>query len=245
MLTSASTLKGYAAKASDGEIGTVADLLFDDQTWRVRWLVVNTGNWLSERMVLAHPTAIGAVDHAAGLLSLAMTKAQVEASPELFEHQPVSQQMEANLYAHYGWDPVYANALFPINPIAQPLSPPPLFGSDVAEAAADAEDADPHLRSVNSLSGYHIVASDGTIGHVESFAIDEAGWVIKYLIVDTKNWWPGKKVLISPDSVTEISWADRQIHVKLSGDQIKASPPWTPADATAQSFGWVGDDWRL
>ena len=63
-------------------------------------------------------------------------------------------------------------------------------------------DDDPHLRSIEAVTGYHIHASDGEIGHVEDFLIEDADWSIRYLVVDTKNWWPGKKVLISPRSVT-------------------------------------------
>jgi hypothetical protein len=83
MLRHTSDIKGYAIHASDGQIGSVSDYLFDDQTWLVRWLVVDTGHWLPGRKVLLPPSALGHVDHIARQFNVRLTKAEVEASPDI------------------------------------------------------------------------------------------------------------------------------------------------------------------
>jgi sporulation protein YlmC with PRC-barrel domain len=255
MLLVVSALKGYAIEASDGRLGTVSDFLFDDVTWKVRWLVVDTGAWLTGHKVLVHPSAIGQMDNDRRRLPVALTKAQVEASPDILQDQPVSRQMEDHLYDYYGWDPRWGgSSYFGTNPgaIASPLSPPPYFGgAAVREAAGDdprADDGDPHLRSIAVVTGYHIHASDGEIGHVENFLVDDARWDVRYLIIDTRNWWPGQHVLISPYAVQDISWPDHQIRLDVARDQVKASPPWDPLDKIDQAYerrlhdhyGWCG-----
>lgn len=229
MLKRASALTGYAIVASDGEIGAMADVLFDDRTWLVRWLVVDTGKWLATRKVLLHPTAVGKADHERRELPVALTREQVRGSPELSEHEPVSMQMERHLYDYYGWEPMTLESSFGGNPIASRYSAPPLFVfAPQAEIAIHEADCDPHLRSLDAVAGYHVVASDGAIGKVEDMLIDDAGWGIRYLVVDTGTWWSGKRVLISPHAVREISWADREIRVDVSREQVKGSPAWSP-----------------
>jgi len=227
MLKFASALRGYAIEVSDGEIGTVADFLVDDLTWRTRWLVVDTGGWLRGRMVLLHPAAIGGVDHERRQLSVDLTRAQVEGSPELSEHEPVSMRMERHLYDYYGWEPMAMEYSFGANPIASKFSAPPFFASaPAAEVAAPADDCDPHLRSLEAIKHYHLVGSDGAIGKVDNLLVDDAEWRVAYLVIETGHWWSGKHVLVSRHAVKEISWADREIRADITRSQVKASPPW-------------------
>ncbi len=229
MLKLASALMGYVIEASDGEIGAVADVLFDDRTWLARWLVVDTGKWLTTRKVLLHPSTIGKVDHERRALSIALTRAQVQGSPELSEHEPVSMQMERHLYDYYGWEPNSLESGFGVNPIASRYSAPPLFVfAPQAETTNPETDCDPHLRSIDAIKGYHILAIDGAIGKVEDMLVDDAGWGIPYLVAETGHWWSGKHVLISRHAVKDISWADRQLSAGVSRAQVKASPPWSP-----------------
>jgi hypothetical protein len=255
MLVVGSAFKGYTLEASDGGIGTVSDLLFDDSTWQVRWLVVDTGKWLPGRAVLIHPSAIGEPDHVREKLPVTLTKAQVKDSPDLLQDRPVSQQMESNLYDYYGWDPLWGGGYFGAGAMASPPVPMPyLGGAAVREAGiieARLNDGDPHLRSIAAVKGYHIHARDGEIGHVENFLIDDASWGIRYLIIDTRNWWPGKHVLMSPYAVREISWSDEQIELDVTRDQVKASPAWNPMDMIDQiyeeelhrHYDWPGYGW--
>lgn len=126
MLRVVSGLKGYGIEASDGSLGTVADFLFDDRTWRIRWLVVDTGTWLSGRKVLVHPSAIGQADDDHKQLPVTLTKAQVHDSPNILQDRPVSMQMEADLFGYYGWDPMWGAGLGGAG-MAWPLAAPPLF----------------------------------------------------------------------------------------------------------------------
>ena len=255
MMQVISALKGFAIEASDGRIGSVADLLFDDASWRVRWLVADCGTWLTGRKVLIHPSAISRIDFERQQLLVTLTKAQVEKSPELADDQPVSQQMENQLYTYYGWDPLWGGPYLsePPGAIAWPYMAPPYFGLGLNAGGAHGRRAslrgsDPHVRSVNEVTGYHIHAVDGEIGHIENFMIDDADWSIHYFIVDTRNWWSGQRVLISPLAVKSIDWFVRHVELDVSREQVKSSPSWDPLDAFTQiyakrlhqHYGWPG-----
>jgi hypothetical protein len=259
MLRVTSTLKGTPIEAKDGKLGSVADHLLDDRTWKIRWLVVDTGTWLAGRKVLIHPSAIRSIDEAATGLACDLTRAQIEASPGITDDEPVSLQMENHLYDYYGWNPMWGASMFGGGAIAMPLSSPPYFGGigqgeaatamidDMAEREAS-RDADPNLRSVAELTRYDIEASDGAIGHIQDFLVDDAAWEIRYLIVDTRNWWPGKHVLVSPFAVREISYPKREVRLDVTRDKVKDSPPWDPVDDLDLSYerrlhahyGWPG-----
>jgi sporulation protein YlmC with PRC-barrel domain len=255
MMQVISALKGSAIEASDGRVGTVADFLFDDASWRVRWLVVDCGTWLTGRKVLIHPSAVSMADLERHRFAVALTKAQIEKSPELADDQPVSQQMENRLYTYYGWDPLWNGPYLSETPgaIAWPYMAPPYFGLGLNTAEAHGkglrlQGADPHVRSVDEVTGYHIHAVDGEIGHVENFMVDDADWSIHYFIVDTRNWWSGKRVLISPLAVKSIDWFERRVEIDVSREQVNSSPPWDPLDVFTQldakllhkHYGWPG-----
>ena len=248
MLWTASVINGYAVAASDGQIGTVSDFLFDDTNWLVRWLVVDTGNWLSGRKVLLPPSVLGHLDPKEKTCSVKLTMQQVKDSPEIDTDLPVSRQMETSVYGYYGWSPYWgagATGGYAFMPggisiiggttmaAARPL------GSRLREEAiaeAELSHDDPHLRSIEAVNGYHIHASDGEIGHVDDFLIGDADWSIRYLVVDTKNWWAGKKVLISPRSVAEIDWVDRLVNIDVDRQRIKDSPAYDAATTIDQAY---------
>jgi uncharacterized protein YrrD len=254
MLQVISALTGYSIEASDGAIGSISDFLFDSQTWKIRWLVVDTGSWLTERKVLLQPSAIANADYERQRLMTNLTKSQVEGSPDILQHQPISRQMERDLYSYYGWDPLWGGDYLggSAGAMAAPLATEPYFGIASAPEAA-AIDAvplaeDSHLQSIEEVAGCHIEAVDGQIGHVEDFVIESAGWSIRYLVVDTSNWWLGQHVLMSPHAVTEIDWTDQHVHFNVTRDQVKASPPWDPVKLMDQDYmkqlhshyGWPG-----
>jgi hypothetical protein len=255
MLQVISPLKGFAIEANDGRIGTVVvDYLFDDASWKVRWLVIDCGTWLTGRKVLIHPSAISREDLEQQQFVVALTKAQVEDSPKLLEDQPVSQQLEKQLYSYYGWDPLWGGVNLSAIPgaMASPLMAPPYLGLGPTDEAETGDgrlrEADPHLRSVVEVSGYRVQAVDGEIGHIENLMIDDADWSVHYLIVDTRNLWFGKHVLISPLAVKAIDWLDRRVRLNVSRELVKASPPWDPlvafndeyAKRLYKHFGWAG-----
>jgi hypothetical protein len=231
MLRNASAVNGYAIVASDGHLGAVSDFLFDDTTWLIRWLVVKTGDWLSGRKVLLPAFALGHLNPERREFSVRLTKQQVKESPDIDTERPVSRQMETHIYDYYGWSPYWGTGLYTggytygsggggILPMPWPASS--RDGQD--SAALDRSRDDPHLRSTESITGYHIHAIDGQIGHVEDFLIEDGDWSIHYLTVDTKNWWPGKRVLISPRSVQEINWTDGMVNLHVDRKKVRDSP---------------------
>ncbi len=227
MQYSVKDLKGYAIGATDGDIGKLDDFYFDDESWTIRYLVAETGNWLMNRKVLISPFAIGKADLSKKRLNVTLTKKQVEESPSIDTDKPVSRQHEASYLDYYGY-PYYW-----IGPhLWGPITYPRLSGVDQKRneevRALRKEANDLHLRSVSKVTGHHIEATDGHIGHAEDFLIDGETWEIRYLVVDTQNWWPGKKVLVAPLWVSRVSWSDSTVYVDLSREMIKNGPEYHP-----------------
>ena len=222
MLRSVKELHNYVVHATDGDIGSVYALLFDDLTWNTRYLVCDVGVWLPGRRVLLAPAALAQPRYDTQMVPVTLTKEQVENSPGIDSDMPVERQYEIVLHRYYNW-PAYWGALEPVGALTPPLP---------AVAMAEMEEepkADPHLRSTREVIGYYIEARDGDIGHVEDFILDDATWAIRYMVVDTRNWWPGKQVLVAPQWVTEIRWGDTQVQVDMTREQIKNSPEFDPA----------------
>ena len=234
MLWHTSAINGYTIEARDGDIGTVSDFLFDDASWLVRWLVVDTGNWLSGRKVLLPPSVLGRVDAKDRVFAVKLTKQQIKDSPEIDSDRPVSRQIESRVYDYYGWSPYWGSGLYmggfgymPGSGMTSPYLGARHREQKIDEAQADRDDA--HLRSVEAVTGYHIHATNGEIGHVEDFLVDDANWSIHYLVVDTRNWWPGKKILVSSRSAGEIDWTDRLVNLDVDRQRIKDSPAYDPS----------------
>jgi hypothetical protein len=225
MLTSAAHLKGLAIHATDGKIGIVDEFYFDDQTWAIRYLTVDTAGWLGGRQVLISPFSVVHTDWQAKRIDVALTKKQVENSPDIDTHKPVSRQHEAAYMGYYGYPYYWAgpNMWGPASyPSGLPV-PAGVFGEAHAEHIHK-EKLDFHLRSNHAVSGYHVEAADGEIGHVESFIMDDRAWAIRYMEVTTRNWWPGKKVLVSPAWIQRVSWDHSKVYVGLSRQAIRSGP---------------------
>lgn len=239
MLRNVSLINGYAIAASDGRLGTVSDFLFDDASWLVRWVVVDTGSWLSGRKVLLPSSVLGHIDPKGEQFSVRLTMQQVKDSPDIDSERPVSRQMEANIYDYYGWSPYWGSGFY-MGGYMGAIAPVPLpLGSrqrenDIADARRSHDD--PHLRSIEVVTGYHIHASDGEIGHVEDFLMEDADWSIRYLVVDTKNWWSGKKVLISPRSAQQIDWTNRLVNLNVDRQRVKDSPAYDPTTTVDRAY---------
>ena len=223
MLRNVTRLEGYVIRAMDGELGTVYQLYFDDETWVIRYLTVELG-WLGGRRVLISPLSVTHVDWIDKRLDVALTKSQVENSPNIDTDKPVSRQHEIAYSGYYGY-PYYWGGAFLGGPanypggVGMPYKP-----STEPTPARIGKDTDSHLRSTKAVTGYHIEATDGEIGHVGAFIVDDAAWAIRYIEVATKNWWPGKKVLVSPAWIERMSWEDSKVYVGLSREAIKSAP---------------------
>jgi hypothetical protein len=241
MLWTASGIEGYAIRASDGELGTVVDFLFTDDSWLVRWLVVDTGNWLSGRKVLLPPTVLGHPDPATREFPVRLTMQQVKDSPEIASDRPVSRQDETNIYGYYGWRPYWGDGFF--------MGGYGFMGEDWVGSQAPGtseregniantrlNDADPHLRSVAAVTGYHVHATDGEVGHVKDFLLEDVDWSIHYVVVDTRNWWPGEQVLISPGLAREINWPDKLVHLTVDRQKVKSSPAYNEMTTVDRNY---------
>jgi len=211
MLRSLKDLEGYAIEATDGTIGHVSDFYFDDEAWVVRFLVVETGTWLLSRRVLIAPEAIGVPDWDGRVLPVAITKEQVRRSPHIDTNSPVSREHEMLNLGYYGYTYYWER-------------------EQAARRAMQRREGDPHLRSCKDLIDYHIEATDGEIGHLESILVDEANWVVRYLVAYTSNWWLGHHVLVSPEWVEDVNWAEHTVSVDLSCEEVRQSPEYDPHD---------------
>ena len=231
MLSKASTLKGYKLDALDGDIGRVKEFYFDDRHWTIRYLVANSGAWLIGRQVLIAPHALVAINGPEQSIAINLTKEQIKSSPELDSDKPVSRQFEESYYGYYGW-PGYWQG-----PYVWGDSPTPERNREKTYVTIPGEKAwNHHLRSTLAVTGYDLHARDGDIGHVSDFIIDDETWAIRYLIIDTGNWWPGKKVLVSPHWIQRVSWSEAKVFVNLSRETIQKSPQFTNASRLTRDY---------
>lgn len=249
MLRSVNDLKGFEIVATDGEIGDVEQFYFDDERWALRYIVVNTGSWLSGRQVLISPFSVMHVDRENKKLQVTLTKSQVEKSPSIDTHKPVSRQMEAAHADYYGYSYYWGSPLlwgtgeYPVTAIQQPASMAAAAGAgtkgrqtSTLATPVQVNLKDVHLRSVQEVASYHIAATDGEIGHVEDFIVEDDSWAIRYLAIDTRNWLPGKKVMISPQWISSIDWAQAKVHVNLSCEGIKDSPEYDHSKLISREY---------
>ena len=231
MLYNLSTLEDFSLGALDGEIGSVEDFYFDDQAWTIRYLVAGTGNWLSGRTVLISPAALRKVNFDDNRIEVKLTQEQIRNSPDIDTHKPISRQHESALHDYYGF-PYYWGGPYLWGPVAYPgaIVPPPEAveqNSQERELRAVEEKhrlEDQHLRSTREVTGYTIEASDGDIGHVEDFLIEDGNWTIRYAVVDTRNWWPGKHVLVPPRWIIGVDWSASKARIDVPREQIKQAP---------------------
>ena len=232
MLRNIKDMHGFSLKAKDGEIGKADEFYFDDHTWVIRYLVADTGSWLVDNKVLISPDSIESLNWEREVFQINLTKDQIEQSPKIANDKPVSHQHEINMVNYYGWPNYWAGMSGPVVGAIHPLPVEVMNKAEREAIEVDKQEepaGDPNLRSTNEVTGYNIQASDGSIGHVEDFLVDDE-WKIRYLIVDTRNWLPGgRKVILSLNWIKDINWTDSSVKVNLTKDQIKNSPDYDPS----------------
>lgn len=234
MLRSLRTIEHYTVCATDGEVGKVVNFFFDDRRWSVRYLVVDTGGFLNRHEVLISPISFSDVEWSTQQFHLTLTKDKVRNSPSVDTQKPVSRQHEEafnNYYAYpsYWMDPDVWNAGAAPSLLAAEAWSEPLN-------ASSEQSVDIHLRSAKEVRGYEIRATDDSIGHVDDFIVEDADWEIRYLAIDTSNWWFGKKVLVAPQWATGISWEERNVNIDMSRQAIKDSPEWEPTAIISREY---------
>jgi uncharacterized protein YrrD len=222
MLQRLAPLRAATVHALDGDIGTVEDFYFDDERWTIRYVVVSTGRWLSERSVLLSVISILGPDWGAKRLPVRLTREQVRKSPDVDTHQRVSRAQEAAILSHYSY-PYYWSGPALWGPV-----PFPAIAADTATVGLlrppAASEHDQRLRSCEEVVGYHVHARDGDVGHVDDFVVDPQAWTIEYVVIDTSDWIGTPPVVIEPTVIRRISWMDHTIDVALPREALKNSP---------------------
>jgi hypothetical protein len=230
-------LVGYAVRAVDGDIGRTVDFYFDDETWTVRYLVVQTemDDEGVAKTVLLSPMAISIADFDTRQIEINRTAEQVRNSPGRETDRPVSREWEKNYSQFYRW-PYYwmGPGLWgmwgtPLQAAGAPYMSPERL------AALDARDKPPsgnRLRSGLEVIGYAVEASDGSAGRVEDLLVDDVSWKVHHIMVDTTSWWPGGEVLVPTDLAADIDWPRQQIRFDLSREDIQNRPEFRPSGPT-------------
>ena len=219
MLINTTDLHGSRLAASDGDIGNIKDFYFDDKTWVIRYLVADTASWLTERLVLISPHAFGKYDAEARILPVKLTRKQIEDSPPIEAHKSVSRQYEIDFYRYYGWPTYWDGAAmwgvgdYPVVP-AQAKNE---FSKGIRHHHRD----DKHLQSALSVKGYPIQTTDGILGHVTGFLVDDRSWAIRELAVESGHWYSGREILISPEKIVKISFEKSVVIVSLTKEDIE------------------------
>jgi len=226
MLQNAWTLKGFSIQATDGKIGHVDDFYFDDITWAVRYVVVDTGNWISGHEVLLSPIALSGISQDDRCIKISFTRDHVSGAPGAESELPVTRQWEAEYHDYFGWPYYWEGAgLFGTGPYPEFVKE---MSDSTEETLKNETKGDPHLQSARDVGDCRITAADGDIGHVVDFIIDEESWIIRYVEVDTGNWLPGKKVLLSTRLISAINWANGCLQISLNRSVIENAPPYDP-----------------
>jgi hypothetical protein len=219
MLQSIKQLYGNKLAALDGDIGHVKDFYFDDENWVVRYLVADTGSWLTGRLVLLTPHAFGKLDQDEKTLHIKLHKKKIQDSPSIESHKPVSRQYETDYYGYYGW-PTYWDGSAMWGMGSYPVVLPPSKKEMEIQKKYHHRD-DKHLRSMQAVTGYHIQSADGEIGHVNSFLVDDKSWAIHELVIETGHWYSGKEILIPTSKVKKISYEEAKVFVSLTKADIQ------------------------
>ncbi len=238
MLRSLKELDRFTVQASDGDIGSVEHFLLDDGRWVIRYLVVDTVEFLDGRQVLISPISFGQIEWDSRRFHLSLAMAQIASCPGTEKDQPVSRQHEDDLNQHYGYLPYWAySGLWGMgdNP-AMIAAKRESVAAARAVALTEDRTSDSHLRSTSELRGYHIQGTDEAIGHVDDFIFDEETWQVRYLVIDTSNWWFGKKVLIPPQWASHISWEEARVDIEMSREAIQSAPEWNSEAALTRDY---------
>jgi hypothetical protein len=235
MLRSMKDMENYTIGATDGIIGQVRDFYFDDAAWVIRYWVVDPGD--GRRKVLISPISIGTPNWSEKILPVSLTRTQVAHSPDIDTDKPVSRQQEMGYLGYYGYGNYWGGGglwgagIYPdeLQAGLQQRGARTAKPTDAAGIPAQDQRDDPHLRSGNAVMRYYVHASDGDLGHVEGFLVDDKTWAVRYLIVNTSNWWLGHTVLIAPQWIERVGWAECTVSVGLTRDAIEHSPPYDAA----------------
>lgn len=238
MLRSIKEFSGYPIEGPEGELGKVKDILFDDHEWGVRYLVADTGGWLHKDQVLVSPKHLRSPDYSKRFL-VKLTRAEIESGPRLEDAAPVSKQYEDEYSRYYKIEPYWQAAgilgatSWP-RPGVAASQPSPVEKEEHEKVLAQIEQW--QIRSTHEVIGYNIAAIDGEIGHLADMILDTEEWRIRYFVIKTRNWLPGRTVLADTDWIREISWQSNNVVVEMTKEQLKGSPKFDPKEAVNRGY---------
>ncbi|MBD3181588.1 PRC-barrel domain containing protein [Candidatus Poribacteria bacterium] len=238
MLRNIKEIQGYTIRAIDGEIGNVHDFYFDDRMWVIRYMIADTGGWLSGRKVLISPIALDKPKWEEEILPVNLKKEKVENSPGVDTEKTVSRQHERETLEYYRWPIYWEYMSYPSITAARTTVHPEMAAKQAEKEPQEEkkEEGDSHLRSTKEVEDYKIQANDGEIGHVDDYVVDDEDWTIRYIVVDTRNWLPGKKVLVAPQWIKNVEWTNRKVYVDLPKEAIKNSPEFDPSSPINRDY---------
>jgi len=221
MFHSLRSMIGKKVLATDAVLGKVIDFYFDDLTWTARYVVVETGTWLSYRQVLISLISLGLQDWDSNVLIVNLTSEQVRNSPDIDTKRPVFRQNEILLHDYYQWSPYWENGYqgtFGVTsfPLFEDFIPPDKEQSE--------SNNDPHLRSICQVTGYTVHANDSIVGEVEGFITENDSWKIKFIAVATGSWMAFQKVLVFSSLISDVNWSKASINVDCTKETIKVNP---------------------
>lgn len=232
MTTSLETLRGYHLKATDGVFGRIRDILFEEGPWTGRWIVADTGDWLFGRKVLLSPVSFFTPVEDEKTVPLRLSRKEIEAAPSLDEDAPISRTYEKTFYDHYMWpyywmgEGMWGNVTHPAY-----LFPTKNQVSEKLDTRTPEEKQDPPLRSGHELTKYRLMSGEDVLGYVEDVLLDPETWEVKYFQCDTRKWFHGKTLHVSPEKVTDVDWHHHRLSVDFTQEELlKASENEDKAD---------------
>lgn len=217
----------------DGEVGFIYDLYFDDQSWAARYFTVNTGGWLSGRIVLIAPVAVIGIDAAHTSMRVNLQREQIAQAPAIDIAQPISRQYEIDHYQYYGWKPYWHTD--PTG-LAGPAYNPDSSVMTLDKPLLPEPSEPPHLSKTDEMIGYQIHTRDGEVGQVQDLLVDEEDWVVRYAEVDTQKWSSGKIVLAQTRQVEQIDYPSRTLTMSLSRQAIQSAPAYDPTEPITPGY---------
>jgi uncharacterized protein YrrD len=227
MMYRASEVLGLKVEATDGRIGKVDDIFFDEAVWKVRHFVVDAGGWIQEREVLIAPQAMTGISITESSIHTELSREKVENSPPLQTDLPVSRQYERFLYEYYGWRPywVYPDG-FSLAEVYPPDTGEEKPEGRTREQGAGLEGADVvPMRSWRDVSGHRVHAADGFFGHVDDLLLSPTDWSVVGVVVNTAHWWQHHDIVIDVSKVKDVSWENECFEVAMTSQELRDATP--------------------
>ncbi|GAA0595785.1 PRC-barrel domain-containing protein [Virgibacillus siamensis] len=219
-----STLKTYNIYATDGEMGKIHDLYFDDDKWGLRYVVVDSRKWLPGRRVLLSPASFDSIDSKEAFVKAKEDKETIRNSPKVPEGQPITREVEKSLTGYYGWGRYWTDSLVggvqprPYNDVRNEA----LAKDQIQQEMNLNEETNLDLRSADETMDYKVHADDGKLGHAADLVLDDHYWKMRYLIVESEGL-PNENnyYVMDLEDVESVDWFEGDIYVRGSLDSIK------------------------